>query len=244
MKKQSGNALIFILIAIFLLGGLTALLSRTSGNTEETGATEQDRIAISELMTYMASIQSAVIALVQRGCSENELSFWTDTNSDGVENSSDTFYNANSPISRDCHVFFPEGAGLTYKKLPTKYFKTGATLFSPTFTGNAQISNIGKDCTNRSCNEIIASLKEVDPVFCQRINQSLGISSVPSEQIANWDYSTATVFKGSFLNSGGTANVIGNEGGNVLSGKKMGCLQRNDLGAGVPNEFYYLLLPR
>src|SRR5688572_13950247 len=110
-KNCAGNALIFILIAIFLLAGLTVLLSRTGSQSEDTGGTEQIRIQASEILKYASGIQNAVQMLRNRGCSENTLSFWNkDTNTSGGENTGDDYYNASALTNKSCHVFNPAGA--------------------------------------------------------------------------------------------------------------------------------------
>ncbi len=113
--KQSGNALIFILIAIALLGLLTVTLSRSSDSTNDTGDFEQNQIAASEILSYAKSIENAVQMLLVRGCSENELSFWHDSDGNGTEDGSDNYYNDESPTDRSCHVFDVAGAGMTYE---------------------------------------------------------------------------------------------------------------------------------
>ena len=58
-------------------------------------------------------IENAVQGLLARGCSENDISFWTDTDNNGTEDGSDDYYNANSPTDHSCHVFDTAGAGMT-----------------------------------------------------------------------------------------------------------------------------------
>ena len=85
-NTQKGNALWFILIAIILLGLLTSMLTRSGGSTNDTGGYEQAEIGVSEVLSYAQSIDNAVQALKARGCGENEISLWHDSNGDGVRN--------------------------------------------------------------------------------------------------------------------------------------------------------------
>ena len=78
MKKQNGNALWFILLAIALLGLLTAVMTRSSGTDNDTGSYEKNQIAANEILQYAKSIENAVQNLLARGCSENDISFWHD----------------------------------------------------------------------------------------------------------------------------------------------------------------------
>src|SRR5690349_19816918 len=111
-KQQSGNALIYILIAVFLLGGLTVLLSRTGNQTNDTGSTEQLSMQSSSLMKYASGIQTAVSNLQLAGCAENDISF--------EHASADGYYNANS--SDKCKVVGTNaGGGETYKNPDTAW---------------------------------------------------------------------------------------------------------------------------
>lgn len=123
-QNNAGNALWFILLAIFLLGGLTVLLSRTGSNTEETGSAERLNILATEIIRYGNGIRTGVDSLLQRGCGESQLSFWYDENNDGLENASDLYYNPSSPIDRSCHIFSKNGAGIN-RKTAENFFKSG-----------------------------------------------------------------------------------------------------------------------
>lgn len=114
---ENGNALWFILIAIILLGLLTSMMTRSGGSTNDTGSYERNSITANEILTYTSSIENAVQSLLARGCSENDISFNGDTDGDGdyYDNEGDYVYrpNANSPTDYSCHLFHPNGAGLT-----------------------------------------------------------------------------------------------------------------------------------
>ena len=75
MKNQSGNILLFILIAILLIGLLTVSLTRSSNQSNDTGDYEQNVIAANKLLAYTKSMQIATQTLLQRGCGENDISF-------------------------------------------------------------------------------------------------------------------------------------------------------------------------
>lgn len=144
MKTQSGNALWLILIAIFLLGGLTVLLSRAGNQTEDTGSGEKTQIVASEVLRYGADIETAIKTLLGRGCSENEISLWHDSNGDNLENSADANYNSDAPTDHSCHVFHVDGAGLTFKDAAKKINATLQTQFY-TASSAAAYKHIGTD---------------------------------------------------------------------------------------------------
>lgn len=183
--KESGNALIFILIAIALLGLLTVTLSRSGDSTNDTGDFEQNQIAASEILSYAKSIENAVQMLLARGCSENDISFWHDSDGNGTEDGSDDYYNPNSPTDRSCHVFDVAGTGLTYRSP------------SPLFSGALQITDVE---TSRA--ELLFILEDQSSEVCNQINN---LSGAP---VIDEVYSTPTLFTGNFSN----ASAVGTSG--------------------------------
>jgi hypothetical protein len=150
-KSEKGNALIFILIAIALLGLLTVTLSRSGDSTNDSGDYEQNQIAASEILSYAKSIENAVQMLLARGCSENDISF---------ENNVVAGYtNPNAPTDNSCHVFDVAGAGMTYQS-------------TPIFTGAYQITDVG---TTRA--ELLLLLEDQNSLICAQV---IALSGTPS----------------------------------------------------------------
>lgn len=178
MKKQSGNALWFILLAIFLLGGLTVLLSRTGSNTEETGSAEQTSIKASALLRYAAGLENGVTRLLNLGCSESQISIDPDVTTVGYEN-------PKSPVDRSCHLFYPEGAGLSFTG-----FKADGTPMPLFISGNIVIDNVG---TTKP--ELAAGIGILTQETCKQINKSVGLGAVAPYDNAN---GAAGLFDGSY----------------------------------------------
>lgn len=166
-KKQSGNVLIFILIAIVLLGGLTVLLSRTGSQSEDTGDTEQLAIQASTLLEYAGGLQSAVQSLRMRGCSENQISF--EISGVGQEAG---YNNPNAPVDLACHVFYPNGAGITYKK-KEDFFPKGVWTGNDTnnFVGRSSIIDVGTALPELYW---IMRMPDDGKNICTQINRQLG----------------------------------------------------------------------
>ncbi|PZO88480.1 MAG: hypothetical protein DI626_01670 [Micavibrio aeruginosavorus] len=203
MNKESGNALWLILIAIFLLGGLTVLLSRTGSQTEDTGNAEQMQIVASNILGYAASIEQGIQTLLMRGCSENEISFWYDSNKDGTENSSDDYYNPNAPSDRTCHIFSTTGAGLNYQDMGAKIGVANQMLFGTATVGRA-IKGIGNDNKTDLYLHIGTSggTKAAMEPFCKTVNRMGGIPTAPfpSTTIIQ-SVAAGQKFVGTFFNS-------------------------------------------
>ncbi|MCB1530021.1 MAG: hypothetical protein H6853_09105 [Rhodospirillales bacterium] len=202
-QTDSGNALWVILIAIVLLAALTMMLSRSSDTSSDTGDYEQRSIQGSKVLRYAAGIELAVNNLKTRGCSENSLSFWHDSDGNGTEDAGDTYYNASAPTDHSCHIFEPEGAGQVYEA-------------GWNFLGETRVLGLGSD----SRIELLAEYSGLSQIQCTQINNMIGIANsgtdAPSE-----DYNQ-TEFTGTY----GTATTNGDTIGNTsawLAGQTQSC---------------------
>jgi hypothetical protein len=99
-KKNSGNVLFLILIAVVLFAALSHAVTSTnrgSGSIQ----TESDRLAVAELENYIVNVTTAVERLKIDGCMTYDYTppqNWL-------------------PGSKRCHVFHPDGGGAYYKDL-------------------------------------------------------------------------------------------------------------------------------
>lgn len=238
-KTQNGNALFFILIAIALLGLLTVTMMRSSSDSNDAGSYEQSQIVASEVLNYAKSIENAVQMLLARGCSENELSFWHDSNDDGNENSSDDYYNSKSPTDHSCHVFDVAGAGLTYQDMTDKIGPSINFRIAVTSVDRA-LKDIGEDDQADLYFSYITNLRDMDG-FCDAVNRMNGVAKTGSAPAGAYDpYTTApsamadSFFKGTF-NKVNTVQAPLNE----ILGKRIFCVGHN---SGL--NFMYVLLAR
>lgn len=225
---ENGNVLIFILIAVFLLGALTAMFARSSNTTEETGSVERGSIYASAIMRNSTATEAAVHNLLTRGCSESELNFYTA--SSGAPST-----NASAPSDNSCDIYNAAGAGMTPYVNATSY---------PYFT-TGDVSNIGS--TAADLIEVVAYDNKDDGVVglsdetCMALNRTLengfSFSALPSA-----DLTGGSRFTGSF--SG--APQFGYSGGSTPMDKvKAGCVTDTGCNAGAGcYAFYNIILKR
>ncbi len=188
-RTTAGNALFFILIAIFLLGGLTVLLSREGGQSNDTGDTEKKSLKASEIISYMAQVQQGVQKLMSRGCSESNLNFTNTVYYQPWGDLAEPAYNyPKSPADGSCSLFDVRGAGLTPKLFPPKEFaKEGYPAGFDTYGTMALefvsmiVPGIG---TDRS--ELMVQLGEIDMGICNEINRRNGIGLYDGDE-PNYD---------------------------------------------------------
>lgn len=182
MRHEKGNALFIILIAIGLLGAATAMFTRSSSTTDDTGDYEQTQITANRIMNDLNTVALGVQNLIMRGCSENSLSFWYDSNRDGNEDGDDLYYNADAPSDHSCHVFHPSGAGVTPTKPPAPYAKDDPLYYKGKYFFFAQTEwkDNGDNCGEDRCVDLIGGLRDLSQSLCQQINTMLGIEGIPS----------------------------------------------------------------
>lgn len=106
--KESGSAIVWILVMIALFAALSyAISDGTRGGTAQLTAQQAD-LAATEILDYASSIKRAVQELQINGCSDTEVSF---------DNAFVSGYSHNNaPSDNSCHVFHPNGGGLSYTK--------------------------------------------------------------------------------------------------------------------------------
>lgn len=234
-KRQSGNVLFMILIAIFLLGGLTVLMSRTSGQSDDTGDKEKSSIYLSDVLRQAAFFQLAVSQLMLQGCSEGQLNFYDSTNSIAV-------INPNAPSDGRCDIFGTTGAGAP----------SDAQTGNPeewVFSATKCVYGLGAG-SMATCVDAQHELRAVIKLTkqeCIQINRMVGVANTATDPPE--DDEGTIPFDGSYVWVGGSynSNTIGPSAtalSDPLRNKKAACFMDNN-GSGIGQyRFYYAILIR
>lgn len=239
-KKESGNALWFVLLAVALTAALTAVISRSTDTSEQTGDIERYRVQASEIMRYASSVEQAVKNMQMRGISENDISF---------ENSIVAGYaNANCTDS-SCRIFETGGGGLNYKEPNNGWLDS-------TFSGNSgygDISFFGRACTEGAgCDsdgplneELVMFVPYLQRGLCLQINNMLNIPNPSGEPPVDGGCAGAgssNVYTGSFAES-----MVISVPGITDSNKKSGCFRHTGGSCGTTGDsyhFFHVLIER
>ncbi|HPD83786.1 MAG: hypothetical protein R3D88_06705 [Alphaproteobacteria bacterium] len=233
---EKGNVFIFILLAIALLGLLTVALSRSSSDSNETGDFERQQIIASDILNYTKSIEIAVQNLLARGCGENSISFWHDSNGDGTEDGSDDYYNAGAPTDHSCHIFKPEGTGLAYAAPKTEWldsnFSASADYGNIIFTGNLHKptkTDVAGNTLRKK--DLIIIFPYLNQTICQRVNL-LSEAAIASTNPPKEDDTDAANFKVKFTGAFTLGSDIDGNGSdpaaNVFTNVDSGCTRPDD----------------
>ena len=230
---QSGNAIIWILIAVALFAAVTAAVMRSSNTSTSVITGEQAAAYANQLIAYGNDISSTVKRVSLRGCADNQISF---SNNILVERDGDVMYpdnhNGNAPTDGSCDVFKTAGGGLTPKTFPQMVTDDGLGGSAPEYAHFvlAQINGVGTPAP-----EIALYMEKVHPDICKKISQMAGTGDTPPV-----DNNESWVSYDGDLDSAGYM-VFGNES-TSLEGKSMFCVEQSaDSGL---YQFIQVLLPR
>lgn len=155
--------MIYVLLAIALLGFLTVTLSRQ--NDQADGQEISDELAelyANELMEYVAAAENVVTMMIATGSEVNDLVFL---------NPASAGFSTGSHIHK---VFHPQGGGLNYETASFPPFKN---VVEP---GWYFINSINIEWTPTAANDVILTAFEVENSVCRKINEAItGSTDIP-----------------------------------------------------------------
>lgn len=227
IHRQSGNIVIYIIGAIFLLG-LLILLVRGSANPG--GGIDRETLILkaSQVRAYSAELQRGVEFILNNGHSETEIRFAHPNHASAYGTYGTT------PTAE---VFNPSGGGAEWRDNDAD---VQASASDWVFTAANELSGIGSTCAASSCADLMAVLPNVTSAFCIYINETLGITNpagVPPQ-----DQGTATLttlFSGSYTYA---TTIV--DAANNLQFKDEGCFEGGGTPAAGTWHYYKVLLSR
>lgn len=171
-SRQSGNALIYIIIAIALIGFLTVTLTGQSNQAEnQTIDDETAELAALELIEYAQAAKSVVEQMQITGSSFTAL---------------DTINPASAPYATAPHIhkiFHPQGGGLAFKR--TSDFASGVFLST---TGWNFSKGTHVEWTKTTATDLIFTAMDINQTVCEKINDKFR-----SDLTAPADATTVTI---------------------------------------------------
>lgn len=225
--SQSGNVLIYILGAIFLLGILVVMV-KGSGSGGANIDEETLILRVQEIQEYGNELEAAVGFIMQNGHSEVDIRFAHPDADSGYGDITDT-------PSRQ--VFSRNGGGATYREPPNGIQTTTTPWF---FSGHNGADGVGTTCVGAECSDLVAMLNYVTKDFCVLLNEKNNIENAAGDPPQDQGFvHIATPF---------TAFVAGNriqdQGTGYLFGKLEGCFEGDSGPAAGTYHYYRVLLAR
>ena len=164
-SSESGNILFMILIAVVLVGTLTAAINATSRPEGANIDPETLVIRASEVQRYASELERAITYILQNAISEEDIRFaHYDAHADYGDLGADA-----DPSDQVFHV---DGGGATYRAPPAG-INDGSSW---EFYGGTHAPGIG---TGRA--DLMAVLPNVTQAFCDKINALNGQSGTPAD---------------------------------------------------------------
>lgn len=165
---QSGNIMVYILLAIALFGALTLVLSRQNAQSDgQDLSDEQLAFQVNELLQYSAAARTAVDTILLAGSTIDDIVF-TKPNEAGYENTN-TIHN----------IYHPSGGGLIPAAANPSIF-TGSPMPAP--EAGWYIGRFNQvEGTPSTQEDIIATAFGLSESVCKALNKELiGDETIPS----------------------------------------------------------------
>ncbi|PCI54886.1 MAG: hypothetical protein COB36_08490 [Alphaproteobacteria bacterium] len=240
-NTQSGNVLIYILIAVALLAALSYTIAQSGRGSVGSLSKERSRLYATEILEYGGIVRQAVSQIRLRGYQAREIS---------LENNIVADYENTNCGDSECEIFNVNGGAVHYlapksvwlDNAQSSEFEYG-TLY---FHGEASVAEVGlvKD-------DLIMFIPYVKKEICMAINKQLGIvpsgRDVPLE--TNGPFAVNMKFVGDFgvaldRKISGDGTVGDSE---VLYGRMAGCTESSGTASTPLAEtyhYYQVLLAR
>lgn len=171
-RREQGNVMVYILIALALFGFLTMTLARQ--NVQSDGQNLNDENAIlytNELIEYVASAQAATDRMLMTVSTPDDLDFILPSNA-----AFDTSPNIHK-------VFHPTGGGLNYQSSFSEAIRNDAT------SGWYFQNNINVEWTPTTANDILLTAYFIPREVCAALNKKLiGDATIPVTANSHDDY--------------------------------------------------------
>ena len=171
-SSQQGNVMVYVLIALALIGFLTLTLSRQNDQADSQGVDdEQLSLYVQDIMTYVASAQGAVDMMLA-GSSEV-------TDLDPII-PIDANFDTGTPIHK---IFHPLGGGLVYQESYPTAIQDGTDAGWKISTGiNVQWTETGSD-------DVLLTAYFISRSVCEEINRLItGSTTIPATANPHTDY--------------------------------------------------------
>ena len=195
-NPQSGNAVVFILIAIALFGALSYTFMRGAQTGQGNLTAGQAKLAAIQIMNTTADMDKTYNRLLQKGCSQDEISF----EHNGIR------VNSHAPSDLSCHMFSGEN-GMAYAKPPE--IAQAKPISDPNgfnwyITNDNKFSGVGTN-TNIYGRDTAIILPGLSQGICQEINVKADMGNViPVEGGRNLNITNAL----SLLNSSASTGTL------------------------------------
>lgn len=218
-SAQSGNILFYIFFAVILFGGLSFAVSQSGRGSLSQISDERGRLAATEIIDYADTLAKAVGAMRLRGTTLETLRF-----SDAALPSAD--YDAPGTQDATHEVFNTEGGNMIYRRPPVEASASG-TAEHYAFLSAIAITDIGTNCAQESCADLVVVVPGLAASVCDQINILGGNTARGDPTPTTAVFNFAAKFRGTMA----APSVINHAD---LAGRLYGCVRHT-----ADNQHYF-----
>jgi hypothetical protein len=222
-SSESGNVLIYILVAVALFAALSFAFTQTQQGGEGAQSTLSEgkaSLSASQIIDFASDVDKAISQMqALSDCEDTDISFDYGSNDWSGAN-----YSHGS--SDSCKVFNTKGGGMSYSDPRTQWLTSGAT--QEWAFNEARIENVGS-----TENDLLIHLRKVREPLCEKLNTELDIDNPGGDPPTGSNDLTGSFFDGSFDNTAGAAGI---------TDEKAGCVEQTSGTTGF--HFYKVLIAR
>lgn len=155
--------MIYILLALALLAGLTMVLGKQSDNASQDLSAEKAELITTKTVAYAGSVKGIIDQMMMSGSNINNLNYVTPNQSS---------FDLGSNINK---VFHPSGGGLGYEASNPELFVTNGTTPVPGWY-LGRFNNV--EWTKTASNDIVLAAYDINIDVCKAINKKITGSTV------------------------------------------------------------------
>lgn len=230
MKKQDGNVLFLILIAVALFAALSYAVTSSSRSSGGNASGETNLISSAQITQYPAAINTAILRMIISGTSVEDIRFNRPPEFDELD-------------STEYGVFHPSGGAATYITAPKDSMEDGQAG-DWVFNANLEVPDI--ELSGVDGNDVIAFLIGLKRSICSKINEEHGLGTTIPVLSADRspDYSERMFDDGvaDYVFPVGTDVIDIDDGTGSFDGKPFGCFQNG--GADGDYVYYHVIVER
>lgn len=175
-SKENGSVLLWILVAVVLLAGLTAAMNQGSRTSSSQLSDQQARVVATEILSYLNTVRSSVQRMQMRGISEGDFDFSTDI---FKTHAGTPITTSNSSCTSDqCKLYHPSGGGVTpsivAKEAQIVHASPVPAMWQSGHSGFRimQVEGVGSELP-----DIVMLTAFISGPVCKAINEMVGVSN-------------------------------------------------------------------
>lgn len=169
-QNERGNILFLILLAVVLFAALSYAVTQSMRGGGGNAGSETNLVNSAVLSQYPVGLRAAILRMIVDGTDVTTLNF-----------DPPSVFSTMTDAEKALGVFHPDGGGASFGYIPTEALATPSSTARWIFTRNFGIEDIGATATTSgdTGKDIIAIAPGISQSVCAKINEELGVSSIP-----------------------------------------------------------------